>query len=185
MRNIFIILIPILACWSCTEGLAPGQVAESREFFFDSKSFFEQESERLADAKSGLKKRVRLDGKDESQVQENVDWDTELATFRKAGINRPAWTDKYEGDTLYYEAGVPEKFIYQATDEDLLVQRMEVSWDRNGDVDQILIRKQINSLIEQVQQDLKYRPANGYTFAEHSQSRWKPDRDLIIEASFR
>ncbi len=185
MRNLFTLSILILVSWSCSGDLDAGQANESREYFFDAESFFEEESKRLETENTRLKKIVRLDGKNESKIQENIDWEAELAPFRKSDINRPAWTDKYQGDTLYYEKGNPEQYIYQASDDHLLVQQMEVHWSPDGQVDQIRIRKRISSLIEHVQQELDYRPAEGYTFVEKSQSRWKADRDLSIEAFFQ
>jgi hypothetical protein len=185
MRNLFILSILILASWSCSGDLDPRQTNNSREYFFDATSFFEEESKRLETENARLKKIVRLDGKEESRIQADIDWEAELAPFRNSDINRPAWTDKYRGDTLYYEKGGAEQFIYQALGEDLLVQQMEVHWSPAGQVERILIRKRISSLIEQVQQELQYRPVEGYTFVEKSQSRWKPDRDLKIEAFFQ
>jgi hypothetical protein len=63
--------------------------------FFDLKSYFKTEIERLKKEVKTVKKTVTVNGKSEEKTLENLNFEEELAPFIASDINRPAWSDYY------------------------------------------------------------------------------------------
>lgn len=186
MRLIIALLLlgPIL--FSCENGpVSSDDSLQSKDYFFDAKGYFAEESTRLAEAGKGLVKEIWFNGEEERLESDSLDWDKELELFLKADINRPAWTEKYTGDTTLSSAGTPERISYTAQEEELRIQQMDISFDPSGKIDEIYIQKEINSLIEKVSQKLNYRPQEGYELSEKSSSNWKGEKEIRIKAFFQ
>jgi len=177
-------LLAVVSACSPPPGVPVEKGALDQGYFFSTSDFFEREAERLSSLDRTLTKTVWVNSQQESQTLDSVNWEAELALFRKADINRPAWTEKYRGDTLYYEDRSAKTFYYEANSPDLQVRRLEVHWGESGQVKQIDIHKTTKSLIETVEQDLRYQPDSGYQLRERSSSWLDRDSEIRIVARF-
>jgi hypothetical protein len=89
--------LPIFIWSSClqTEGAKPSAVSK----WFDLKQFISKSNEILP-KNAPFEKTLQVQGTTESKKEVITDWANELAVFAQSDINRPAWRDKYQVDTL-------------------------------------------------------------------------------------
>lgn len=151
--------------------------------FFDLEGFFDGEVKRLSGF-TNLKKTTSVNGEREEQQVERIDFEKELAIFSNSDINRPAWTDKYEVDSVFNEKKELVRLDYQATDEELRTQHVSVSLD-GGAVFKIQIENATSTSIADTQQSLIYEPAKGYTIESRQQVQTIDDAVLRIEVAFQ
>ncbi len=163
----------------------PGSKTTGKDYFFDIRSYIEQETARLASENKKLEKTIWIGEQKETKVLDSVDWKEELRLFSDSDINRPAWTEKYEGDTLLADPGRVRTIHYKAVDPGLRVQQLTVTFDSNGIIDQLEVKKTLNSLIERIDQYLIYQPESGYELQEKSESSLNTIRDVRIKAQFQ
>lgn len=124
--------------------------------FFDLAGYMDQEVDRLNGEISTLNKTVIIGGKTEQKTLSGIDFTNDLAIFRKADINKPAWSDKYRiepvgGDTSYI-----------ATDSSMRTRHLQVLRDASGKVERIEIKRRSGNVLSKGAQELTYQPASGY-----------------------
>ncbi|SDL67799.1 hypothetical protein SAMN05421823_107227 [Catalinimonas alkaloidigena] len=97
--------------------------------FFDVKGFVDTQVALLQQKQPALTKRVFIDGERQEKQLQKVDWSRELAQFRDADLNKPAWRDSYTIDTVATDAG--RTVVYTALDQDLPVDKLQVTMEPN------------------------------------------------------
>lgn len=97
MKRYSIVFIVLLGCFfSCAE-----KKTEKLDYYFDTKSFFQQEAIRLKQLNPIINKQVLLNEKTESTKGFIADWQNELLTFYEVDINKAAFVGKYLVDTIF------------------------------------------------------------------------------------
>lgn len=161
-------IIAILALtWTVTGCVRLDEDARQRAgqpSFFDLSEYFDSEIERLRQSQPRATKRIILGEEEQEQQWDSLDYGQELKPFVDSDINRPAWYDKYRTDTLRHLENQTSTLQYTALDDKLRVRKLEVT-RRNADQQVIEIRvvKETDSLVEELRQELSYRPGEGYT----------------------
>ncbi|MEL6659216.1 MAG: hypothetical protein AAFP77_27685 [Bacteroidota bacterium] len=151
--------------------------------FFPLADFIDTEVARLDSLNLTLAKKVNYQGKEEEQTVETIDFEQELSIFRRADINKPSWTDKYQADSVFQDAQVREA-SYQALEEDLEVRSLLVKWDAGGAVTEVRIRRENSSALASNEYDLAYFPATGYRISTQQQNRAAEPIAITIEGNF-
>lgn len=154
MRKTAIILAALAA--SCGPS-APGGPSSSH--FFDLEAYFDGEIGRLG-VRQSVEKTITLNGETQQQRGE---WNAEeeLDGFKELKINRPAWRDQYEVDSLRGADGQLEGLRYAARDSSLRIREVEIDM-KEGAVEEIRVEKHIKNTVVYFHQELSYRPAEGY-----------------------
>ncbi len=172
------LLISFLACQ--TGENAPGQ--ETDAAFFDLRSFFQAEITRLEKAQPSIKKEIEINGEKEDKVQDSIDFEKELAIFVRADINKPAWRDKYQIDSVM-EAQNLKTLRYTALDSSLKTRALTIDFNQN-DVERIFILNQTNSPLIKSEQQLTFEPQSGYFIRNKQSLSLSKNSDLTIKALF-
>ena len=95
---------------------------KSDNAYFSLKDFFEKEIAQLTENKVGLHKTVFLGEESETQNLKDINWKKELKLFADADINKAAWRDKYEIDSIRQNGVLQVSYIPK--DEDLRTQKV-------------------------------------------------------------
>ncbi|MEM8908368.1 MAG: hypothetical protein AAGD05_11025 [Bacteroidota bacterium] len=125
--------------------------------FFDLKAFFSKQQSQHQQIKS-FRKAVQLDGKTEEQVLDDLDVDAELKLFTNSDINKTAWLDKYEVDSLFDQQGHLHHLQYRAKEQQLKTRLLSVAFDNGGAVDSLMIQNASSGLVVQSKETLYYLP---------------------------
>lgn len=173
-----LLLISLVACQ--TEGNAPGEGSDTA--FFDLRSFFKAEIGRLEKVQPSIKKEIEINGEKENQVQDSIDFEKELAIFVRADINKPAWRDKYQIDSVM-EAQSLKTLRYTALDSSLKTRALTIDFDQNA-VERIFILNKTNSPLIKSEQQLTFEPRSGYFIRNKQSLSLSKDSDLTIKAEF-
>jgi hypothetical protein len=146
--------------------------------FFDLSGFIEAERERLNAENISITKKVSVGEKSEEKQLEAADFTKDLELFRRAGINKPAWVDKYRIEA----AGNDTTYI--ATDSSLQTQLLQVLRDENNQVERIEIKRSSGNVLSSGLQELTYRPAFGYRIYAQQISDLVGSAEVRVEVTF-
>ena len=151
--------------------------------FFPLANFMDQEVRRLDSLGVTMTKTIRYNDSVEVQSGQAVDFEDELSIFRRADINKPAWTDQYQADTVFQGAQARE-VRYQALEPDLEVRLLTVKWNALGDVTEIQARRANSSALASNEYELFYFPASGYRIKTQQENRAADPIEILIEGEF-
>lgn len=154
--------------------VVPGQ-------FFDLKTFFNQESERLKNIDE-VKKKAIVDGKEEIKIVEGFKFMEELALFIDSDINRIAWLDRYEVDSIF-SADVLSEIVYKAKDDKLKTNVLSIQF-KNKAVNQIKIIRKTSSIAAKLEQELIYQPNQGYSIKSSQKTSLSDPHILALDVQF-
>jgi hypothetical protein len=150
--------------------------------FFDLKGYFKAQLEILSDNEK-VKKSTSIDGKSIEKILDSIDFNEELKAFEDSDINKIAWVDKYQVDSLYDEKGMLDKVNYQATDEKLRTQQLLISFNQNK-VDTVDIFNNSTSSIASLKQHLRYIPSYGYSIKSTQKTTLFEEHVLAVDVQF-
>jgi hypothetical protein len=164
-------------------GCIPEKTAKQVELdpFFDLQGYIDAEVDRLATEVPRADKTVTFNGQAETHERMELDYTDELAIFRNADINRPAWLEKYTIDST--RAAGQLTIDYVALDTSLVVRKLRVVEDAESVV-RIEIDRQTGTVLSDGRQHLRYEPAVGYLIDSYQDRRLGESLDTRIEVRF-
>ena len=136
-------------------------IVASQNSFFDVKKFISSEAKRLQSQAGRYEKKVTVDGATEEKISDSLNWTQELALFAEADINRPAWKDKYRVDSIFDAQHGLVKISYTTQDKNLKTKQLDIIFNHNI-LQEINIKNSASSAVATLQQQLSYRPDDGY-----------------------
>jgi len=151
----------VQSCFPSVEQESPA--SEDQPSFFDLSDYMESEMERLQSQQPAVIKRVGLRGEEQVESLDSLNYRQELKPFADSDINRPAWYDKYDADTIRAESGDTYTVTYTCREDHLRVRELSVTFQSGSD--QVLglrLSKKTDSLVEELKQELSYKPGEGY-----------------------
>ncbi|HMQ49316.1 MAG TPA: hypothetical protein PKA00_17870 [Saprospiraceae bacterium] len=179
MKNLCLLTCLVLLA-SCQQAQKESTEIEAR--FFDLKNYISAEIERLNQEQPNVRKKVAINGKTEEHDFHQLHYEKELDVFLQSDINRLAWYDKYQVDSLM-ENGQLKTLIYKATDPKLKTQKLEINL-ANAKVESIHIANQSYTFIATAQQTAIYQPDSGYSFESLQSNILGSKRDISMEVQF-
>jgi len=103
-----------------------------------------------------LEKTVKIGDKSEAKTLETVNWSQELQVFSEADINKTAWMDKYDKDTL------SQQIVYVANNSALKTQKIVLDFKGSTYLGEALtkvtINNQTDNVLYQSNETLTYMP---------------------------
>lgn len=174
----------LLACLALLSSCQPSQkeAAEMEARFFDLKGFISAEMERLNQEQPSVRKKVSINGKTEEHDFQQLHYEKELDVFIQSDINRLAWYDKYQVDSLM-ENGQLKALTYTATDPKLKTQSLEIIL-ANAKVESLRIANQSTTFIAKAQQFATYSPQSGYALESLQSNILGNKRNISMEVRF-
>lgn len=141
---------------SCSEK----QQASINPTYFDLKSFFKSEAERLKLTGMHIRKKIITGNDIEERTFDNVNWEKELRPFSESDINKPAWKMSYAVDTFYLQSQV--NIVYKSKENKLPIKKVEVIL-KNNIVAMIKISSEKQNSYYHSIQNLFYEVGKGYS----------------------
>jgi hypothetical protein len=180
-----IALIGLLAGGCTAEQTPVGAVKPKGKPFFDLKAYFDKEAQRLSESPMTIYKQTRVNEKTAESQTDSIDWSQELKVFRESDINRASWINKYAGDTTRTASGQLQRIQYEALEKKLRVQRIEIEFAGDESVAAIVLQKQNRSLIADSDQELTYRPQEGYSLVSQQKVLFSGKTEVEVRAEFQ
>ncbi len=150
--------------------------------FFDLKGYFEKQLEILPQNTS-VYKITSVNGNRIEKKIDSIDFSQELKVFEESDINKVAWIDKYEVDSIFDDKGSLYQIVYQSTDEKLKTQRLSISFDQNT-IDSIEIFNNASGSVAKLEQHLQYIPSFGYSIESKQKTTFSDEHVLMVEVRF-
>jgi len=150
--------------------------------FFDLKGYFTQEIKRL-EGKKNVTKKALFNGKEESKLIENPNFENDLVIFSNTDINRTAWLEKYSVDSTFNTQQKLTAIDYAALDYKLKTKSIRVEF-ANNTVSSIEIMTTGNSAISKTEGLLKYSPTKGYSIKTQQDVKFISKNDVNIQVLF-
>ena len=171
-----LLTVLLLGC----QGEATNNQKPTKNAFFDLKEFFKAEQTRLASLDLDFEKSAQFEGESYAGSHNEP---LDLTIFSNADINKIAWINKYQADTLLTNNGAIQKITYQAIAPDLRTKLLTITF--NGDqVDRIDILKHSKSFVAETKQQLVYQPQVGYEINQNQKVILGKDRAINLKVSF-
>lgn len=175
-----VFFVIIVFCFSnCVEQTS---VVKTEPSFFDLKEYFETQVTSLSEVKK-ISKTTLVDGKRIEKELDSIDFNQELKVFKESDINKIAWIDKYEVDSIYDEKSMLNQIIYKATDEKLRTQKLLISFNQSV-VDTIEIFNNVSGNIAKLDQHLTYIPSYGYLIESTQKITLSKKHVLAVDVQF-
>ena len=174
-----LLLSIVFSLSNCVEETA---IIKKESSFFDLKNYFETQQAILSKLKRVIKI-ATIDGKHVEKELDSLDFNEELKVFEASDINKVAWMDKYQVDSIFDENGMLDQIVYKATDEKLRTQQLSVSFDQN-EVDTIEIFNNSSSGVAKLQQHLLYIPNSGYRIESTQKTTFSEEHVVTVDVQF-
>ncbi len=175
-----IFLIGFVFCFSdCVE---QESIVKTEPSFFDLKEYFENQLTSLSEVKR-ISKTTFVDGKRIEKELDSIDFKQELKVFEESDINRIAWIDKYQVDSIFNEKGMLSQLIYTATDRKLRTQKLMISFNQSV-VDTIEIFNDASGSVAKLEQHLSYIPSYGYLIESTQKITLSKEHVLAVDVQF-
>ncbi|HRF40075.1 MAG TPA: hypothetical protein PK198_14890 [Saprospiraceae bacterium] len=183
MRGIIVMtLAAVLSLLTTCHSESGTAAASGAAPYFDLKKYLESEITRLEKAQGSVVKTVSVNGKEEQQTLQQLDYRSELAPLLDADINRPAWQGKYRVDSTRVSPG-EWTLTYTAADEKPPVRTLSVHFQDNA-VESILIERTAHTLMAGSSQQLSYRPAAGFEVATVQKAVFMQERKIFVGVAY-
>lgn len=181
MKKPFLYLALLLALTACSGGSEEPAV-RIPDAFFDLKGYMEEEARRLSEEQPEALKRIAIDGRSEEKTFDSLDYKKELDIFSRSDINKTAWLDKYQVDSMYRD-GRLRQVTYTSKDKSLKTRLLEVSFS-GEQVAQIHIRNRTESIVADVGQEMWYYPGEGYKLESRQSTALTAEKKVEVEVEF-
>ena len=174
-----VILVSIILYSACGELTT---VEVNTKPFFDLKGFLKSEIKVLEN--TTVKKTVYLNSKSETKELSNFDFNKALRVFMDSDINKPAWFDAYQADTVQVDSNT-FKVSYTTTKEKLKIKTLQVSYNQSDNTIQtIVIDRLVKTSIYDATQQLIYMPNKGFSISNQQDVVLSSPNDYRIEVSY-
>lgn len=110
-------------------------------------------------------KTVYLNGRHETRKLDTVNWDEELDILLNCDINLPAWSGKFKVDSTATTIANPGcmQYFYRSTDKKIPINSLTVNKDSLHRIINVIIQKQVKSILFSHRQSIEYIPRVGYS----------------------
>jgi hypothetical protein len=154
MRQLVTALLFSFLFLTCT---TDQNTANSSKPYFDLKTYFKNEAQRLQQKKHAVIKTVTKNDLHESRTTTIGNWENELGLFSDADINKPAWKDEYEVKQM------GDEIQYLAKNSKLKTKAININKSETGKIIHIFILNEVNNYLYSSREELHYFPDSLYS----------------------
>ncbi len=181
----FLRYLPIFILFGC------GQTDTSKPVvglkWFDLKQFVNH-ANTILPKNAPFEKTLWVKGASETKKVSIADWTTELAVFAQSDINRPAWRDKYQVDTVHSNATTDTAIAHQirhvAKDKALRTRYLSVSMSQKWEPLAIEILNEQNNFFSHSQQHLTWDLRAGYSITAQQKMLFMGATETTLSGRF-
>ena len=156
-------------------------------YYFDVNIMIDQEVKRLSELHPRVTKTVELNGESEERETSDIEWKKELSIFKEADINKAAWREKYQTDTVFINRsqGQFSQIDYTALDKDLKCQYLSLYFLRNTSAAYKLeARLHRKNFLYEISQDIGITVGESYHINSLQKVIFLDQRQFDVSAKF-
>ncbi|MBV6652403.1 MAG: hypothetical protein KI786_01520 [Mameliella sp.] len=172
----------VLLFTSCQDAAEPSS-SQSAGPFFNLTDYIEGQIFELNKEQPKVQKVISIDGQQEAKVLDSLDYRTELKTFLNSDINRKAWVDKYDVDSIFENSNL-KQITYKANTEDLKTQLIHIRYEEDQ-VSEVYIENRTFSLVADVSQDLHYEAGIGYRLVTTQKTVLSDEQEIEVRVAWK
>jgi hypothetical protein len=181
----FLKYLPIFILSSCGQTDSSKSAMVSK--WFDLKQFVVKANDILP-KNAPFEKTLQVKGSSETKKATITDWKTELAVFGQSDINRPAWRDKYQVDTIHLEAAndtaVAQQIRHIAKDKALKTQLLSIHTNRHNQPIFIEVVNEQNNFFSDSKQHLIWSLQKGYSITAYQKMLFMDATETVLSGRF-
>ena len=151
--------------------------------YFSLSNYFKEQAEELQKNKMKINKKINRNNEQETKLFTDVDWKKELKPFLECDINKPAWIQSYQTDTIFSNQGLM-KVNYKAKEENLAVRSIVLSINNKNNVVEITIHKVRHNFYYQSDIVYTYNVTKGFIIIGRQHVRLLDQTVYHIEGNF-
>lgn len=174
----FKILIVFCILGGCTASPADSPTAPRISKFFDLAGYMQSEAQRLNLKGIKVEKILSVNDQTDTIYPTAFNFQSELAIFEKANINKIAWEDQYIIDST------PDFIRYTAQEPSLEVKTLQINKEETGAIISIEIQKSSESPLSTNQQIMEYSPEKGYKISSKQKIILAEEKKIEIIVNF-
>lgn len=137
------------------------KVRPQEDIYFSISPFIDNLANELENKNAALSKQALLNGKQDSSLIQNVNWENELSIFKEAEINKTAYKGKIAVDSNVNKLG-QQVLNYKTDDKKIRVKSLSVTKDQNGNIQHIEIKMATKNTLYHSVQHLELFPDRGF-----------------------
>lgn len=161
---------------SCTENTPPPIEDKAENSYFSLKDFFQSEIKKLQSQQIVLHKYANLNKEQEKKALHEINWATEFSPFLQSDINKPAWKDSYQIDSIANKLGMLE-IKYTTLKPELRTQEISLVFQKGQTAPRLIkIANQSRNPIYNSTEKLQYEVGKSYLIENEQHIMWmNPD----------
>jgi hypothetical protein len=163
---------------SCSTAPSDSPASPRISKFFDLVGYMQSEAQRLNINETKIEKILSVNDESDTIHPSTFNFQSELAIFEKANINKIAWEDQYTIDST------PDFVRYTALEPSLEVKSLQINKNENGDIISLEIRKSSESPLSSQQQFMEYSPLKGYHISSKQKIIFAAEKKIEIIVNF-
>ncbi|MFK7806823.1 MAG: hypothetical protein AB8F74_03385 [Saprospiraceae bacterium] len=169
----------LLLFYSCSEENERFSTASS---FFDLKLFFNKELDDIS-LVNEIQKTVEINGVMETETLSKNNLEKEINVFSNSDINRLAWLDKYQVDSVFTDQGLLRFLRHRAIDKSMRTQLLEVCYSKQK-VTSIFIRNIIDGFATNSKKEITYAPGYGYSILTEQKTLFGSRQEFKVDVKY-
>jgi hypothetical protein len=181
----FLKYLPIFIWSSCGQTDVAKPTASLK--WFDLKQFVNH-ANAILPKNDPFEKTLLVKGSSETKKVTIADWTTELAVFGQSDINRPAWRDKYQVDTLHLDVttdtAVAHRIQHVAKDKSLRTRFLSIAMNRKMEPLAIEILNEQSYFFSHSQQHLTWDLRAGYSITAQQKMLLMSATETVLSGRF-
>ena len=156
---------------------------ESHKRYYDIRAYFDNQINKLKVRRQNVRKKITKNGRSHVLELNTLNWVEELDAFKKSDINKPAWRDAYETDTIFLQGS--QVISHKALNKDNPVQNLVVTLhSETGDCLRVSIDKRTDNFLYNSEQKLFYSAGEGYEIRGKLSVKFLFNSEYEVEAEF-
>lgn len=151
--------------------------------FYDLRAYFDNQINKLKVRRQNVRKQITKNGRSHVLEMNTLNWVEELEAFKESDINKPAWRDAYQTDTIFLEGS--QVISHKALNTENPIQTLVVTiHTESGDCIRVSIDKRTENFLYSSEQKLFYSAGEGYEISGKLSVKYLFSSEYEVEAEF-
>lgn len=181
--NIFLLFLLGLFLVACNASSSEDEGTLVDSPFYDLKTFFNGEIERLTKEQPNVLKRVAIQEKKEEKQFDQLNYKQELQAFVDADINKVAWFDRYEIDSIQENQSL-KQLTYTAKSPKLKTRSIQITFDDQQAIQEVKMAIGTENQVAGSKKELTYTTNQGYKIETVQSLIGSTDKTVSLEVRF-
>ena len=179
--SVVLVLCPLLFAGCINDPVE--EYFENDKKYYDLRAYFDNQINKLKVRRQYVRKKITKNNRSHVLEMNTLNWVEELEAFKESDINKPAWRDAYQTDTIFLEGS--QVISHKALNRENPIQMLVVTiHSETGDCLRVSIDKRTENFLYHSQQKLFYSAGEGYEIRGKLTVKYLFNSEYEVEAQF-